>query len=105
MNPFMPDRGELVEARHIPYPPQGDTLISSQSTPPDFTPVDMDPTKTVAWNSDPQPSHHIPVPWGPVDATERLAGDALGIDFLNGDPGFGDFASGPGDDDSGPGWK
>lgn len=105
MNPFMPDRGELVDARHIPWPPQGDTLISAQSTPPDFTPVDADPMKAVMWNSDPQPSHHIPVPWNPVDATETLMNEGIVHDMLGTIPRVADFSDGPGDKMPGnPGW-
>lgn len=104
MNPFMPDRGEIVESRHIPYPPQGNSLISSQGTPPDFTDADFDPMKAVTWTNDPQPTHHIPVPWNPVDATERLSTNPMDIDFLTGDPGLENFRPGPGDKDNGPGW-
>lgn len=100
MNPFMPDRGEVIDVRHVPYPPQGNTLISSQGTPPDFLeqPVAKD------WTNDTMPTHHISVDWHPADDTARLAGMALGIDFLTGDPGYENFRPGPGDTDSGPGW-
>lgn len=102
MNPFMPDRGELVETRHIPYPEQGSALMSSQGTPPDFVPLNsqsMPPAfaeqMAIEWNQAAPPN---------IGATADLMREGIMHDMLGVIPRVADFPSGPGDDDNGPGW-
>lgn len=101
-NAFKPDRSDGCEGvRHIPFPAQGDTLIDSGGTPSDF----MAAPEVKMWDNDAQPSHHISVPWSPLDATAALAGKGIGIDFMGTVPRVAGFTPGPGDHTPGDdGW-
>lgn len=103
MNPFMPDRSAGCEGvRHIPYPPQGSTLIDSGGTPQDFMaqPVAMSygqEVMPIEWNAAQPPD---------LDPSRELLAQGIGIDFLGTIPSVANFPPGPGDmDRNEAGWE